>query len=305
MNTNRFQRCPPDRIRGFSLIELMIALTIGLILVAGAAAVFVGSRQTFRTQESLAQVQETGRLLSFMVYPYVRQAGYLPDPLRQIDPGRLFIGGPDPAIDVRRALWGVDNAASTVAGVTVQKATDTLVTRYFGQDAPEDPDDLEGQLKTCLGLPAGSAGLRSDQMAENLFFVRPLEAGNKDIADTGIGSLSCRARVYTLNPIDGTVTAMQNLPPQPLILGVQDMQIVYGTDSDSDGVPELYASAGAVTDWQQVVSLRITVSVAGATPTELSPSSAWDAASGEARITGGRIRRSFTTVVQIRNLLRT
>jgi hypothetical protein len=80
---------------------------------------------------------------------------------------------------------------------------------------------------------------------------------------------------------------------------------LYGTDTDADGVPEQYRSAAAVADWQQVVSLRITVSVAGSTPTELSPANARDVASGEARISAGRVHRSFTTVVQIRNLLRT
>lgn len=298
-------RRPSAGAGGFSLIELVVSLVIGLVLVAGTSAVFVGSRQIFRTQESLAQVQETGRFLNFLLYPYVRQAGYLPDPRSQLDPGKLFLGDASPSVDIRRAIWGVDNVANTVAGVTSQRGTDVLVTRYFGQDLPEDPGDIEGQLKTCLGLPAGSSGLRQNQMAENVFFVRPLEAKDPGIGDAGIGSLSCRARVYTVDTVTGAITATQNLPAQPLILGIQDMQILYGIDADSDSAPNQYVVASAVPDWQQVVSVRITVSVAGGSPTDLSLGDTHDAASGKVLIAGGRIHRRFTTTLQIRNLLRT
>lgn len=291
---------------GFSLVELMISVVIGLIVLGSVAAAFVSSRQTFKTQQGLAQLQETGRLLNFLLYPYVRQAGYLPNPLTQIDPEKFFVGDPDPAKD-RRAIWGADNAAGLVAGVSPQPGTDVIVARFFGRDSDSDPSDIEGQLRTCQDLPGGIVGgLADNQMAENVFFVRRLEGGDADIGDAGIGSLSCRARVYTVDEANGAITLPppRELPPQPLVLGVQDMQVLYGIDSDADNAPNQYVPASAVTDWQQVVSVRITVAVAGGNPTELSLGDTEDVTTEQPRIVDGRIRRTFTTTLQIRNLLR-
>lgn len=51
----------PYRLRGLSLIELMIALVLGLLVVGAAIAIFLSNRQTYRATEGLARVQENVR----------------------------------------------------------------------------------------------------------------------------------------------------------------------------------------------------------------------------------------------------
>ena len=48
---------------GVSLIELMVALTIGLLLTAGALTVYMQSRNTYRTTDTAARMQEHNRPL--------------------------------------------------------------------------------------------------------------------------------------------------------------------------------------------------------------------------------------------------
>jgi len=50
-----------DTSRGFSLVEIMVALTIGAILVAGIVQYFQGNRQTERLNLALARIQDNGR----------------------------------------------------------------------------------------------------------------------------------------------------------------------------------------------------------------------------------------------------
>lgn len=50
-----------ERSAGFSIVELLVALVLGLLLVAGVLQIFGGSRQTFSSNESLARVQENVR----------------------------------------------------------------------------------------------------------------------------------------------------------------------------------------------------------------------------------------------------
>ena len=47
--------------RGFSLIEMMIALVLGLLIIGGASSVFLSNKQSYRTGEALSRVQEGSR----------------------------------------------------------------------------------------------------------------------------------------------------------------------------------------------------------------------------------------------------
>ena len=61
---------------GVSLIELMVAMVIGLFLILGAVTVFSQSRSTYRTAESVARLQEIGRLAMDVVETDVRMANF-------------------------------------------------------------------------------------------------------------------------------------------------------------------------------------------------------------------------------------
>ena len=61
---------------GVGLIELMVAMLIGLFLILGAVTVFNQSRNTYRTSESLARLHETARLAMDVVETDIRMANY-------------------------------------------------------------------------------------------------------------------------------------------------------------------------------------------------------------------------------------
>ena len=62
--------------KGFSVIELMVAMVIGLVLMAGALSIFFSSRVTFSTNEHMARLQENGRVALDLVTHDIRSAGY-------------------------------------------------------------------------------------------------------------------------------------------------------------------------------------------------------------------------------------
>lgn len=65
------------RHRGFSLMELMIALSIGFIGVAVAGYLYLGNRQTFRMQSSMSAIQENSRFALDTMSQDIRMAGYM------------------------------------------------------------------------------------------------------------------------------------------------------------------------------------------------------------------------------------
>jgi type IV pilus assembly protein PilW len=64
------------RIRGFSLVELMVALTIGLIILAAVSMLFVNSKKTYTTQDRLARLQENARFAMQFIIKDLRLTGY-------------------------------------------------------------------------------------------------------------------------------------------------------------------------------------------------------------------------------------
>jgi type IV pilus assembly protein PilW len=65
-----------SKSRGFSLIELMISILIGMILIAGILSIFFSSKVTYLSNEKTARLQENGRTaLDFMSHD-LRSSGY-------------------------------------------------------------------------------------------------------------------------------------------------------------------------------------------------------------------------------------
>lgn len=62
--------------KGFSLVEIMLALTISLFLLAGFVQLFIGSKQTYRFSDGLSRLQENGRFAIDRLAFDIRMAGF-------------------------------------------------------------------------------------------------------------------------------------------------------------------------------------------------------------------------------------
>lgn len=62
---------------GFSLVELMVALALGLVLMFGAVQVFTASKQTYRVNEAMSRLQENARFAMDILTRDIRQAGFM------------------------------------------------------------------------------------------------------------------------------------------------------------------------------------------------------------------------------------
>jgi type IV pilus assembly protein PilW len=63
-------------MRGFSLVELMVAMTLSLVLLAGALSILYSSRLTYSENDRVARIQEAGRTSVEMILRDVRAAGF-------------------------------------------------------------------------------------------------------------------------------------------------------------------------------------------------------------------------------------
>jgi type IV pilus assembly protein PilW len=65
------------RTRGFSLVELMVAITLAMIVTAAVISVFVGSRSAFLATSGTAALTDSGRFALNFISNSVRSAGYM------------------------------------------------------------------------------------------------------------------------------------------------------------------------------------------------------------------------------------
>lgn len=62
---------------GFGLLELMIAMALGLIVVAGVIVIFLAQRQVYNTSSSQSLMQDSDNAIAAIIMPLVRGAGFM------------------------------------------------------------------------------------------------------------------------------------------------------------------------------------------------------------------------------------
>jgi type IV pilus assembly protein PilW len=109
--------------RGFSLVELMIALGLGLLVIEAILAAFSSVRSASRTSTGVGQVTDSGRFALDFIQQAARSAGFMAcnDTARQVS--LLSVGpGPDPLrYDVTNRAGGYE-AVGTGPGTAVALA---------------------------------------------------------------------------------------------------------------------------------------------------------------------------------------
>lgn len=282
---------------GFSLVEIMIAMVIGLVLMAGVIQVFQGSKISYRTNEGLARVQEGGRFGIDLFAREIRMAGYQGcRNLDQIEP-TVIAQNPPPELDFGNSevLRGNDNVGSgtTINGRSVAAGTDTLVSKKASTNAAQltgnmTADNANIQIQgNGPGFSQNDLVFITDCSNADVFRVTnlPGSSGTVTLAHANGANANESNRLSKAYKSDSLVMGFESntyfisdsgvdnergqsirslyvdrvgaANPTELIRGVEDMQVQYGEDTSGDGSVDSYVSANAVADFADVISVRV------------------------------------------------
>lgn len=112
------------RQSGLGLVELLVAVTIGLFILLGLTSLFLNMKQAFTSQDQLAQLQDNERLALTILTTTIQSAGYFPDPLANTAATNL------PA--ATGSAYGAFAAGQGVVGLTgASGSSDTITSRYM------------------------------------------------------------------------------------------------------------------------------------------------------------------------------
>ena len=120
-NAMTFQARRVRRQHGTSLIEILIAMVIGLFILGAVAAVFVNMQKTFTSQDQLAQLQDNQRLAQTILTNTVQSAGYFPDP--KTNTQQTALTGASGVVAAGQVISGTSGAGTASDTLTTQFAT--------------------------------------------------------------------------------------------------------------------------------------------------------------------------------------
>jgi type IV pilus assembly protein PilW len=263
------------RARGVSLIELLVAVTIGGLLIFGATKVYVDSRATYEVNETAARLQETARYALSVIEPDIRMSNYW----GLVKGAGIVVGqaaqsagstgvaqtcGNNFAHDLQQNLQASNNAYTLgCAAATAMLASDTLTVR---RAAAADSVGTTGRLRICSTRTFASlvtdssacTGAPNGQIHD--LIVNTYYVDRNSTHRVGLPSL--RRRALGTNGL-----APVFLNPDEIIPGIEDMQVQFGLDpSGTAGSAQRYVNPSAIPSGAQIVSVRIWLLVRAENP---------------------------------------
>lgn len=256
--------------RGMTLVELMVALVIGLLITLAAVSALIVTRQGFDTVDVSSQLRDNGRFSADLIQRMALQGGFK-DSKYVIEPPSSDDQTDDAAGLIAANITGFNNSkfktdtlttATNRTSSEVGYGSDVLILRY--QTAPLNNDPLsaaDGSMIDCSGNPVSTSPTSRNSRMVSVFHVA--------LGSDGEPSLMCGRSANGLAPYSS----------QPLIRGVENFQVLYGVDgfttantqfnAAADNVPEKYLRADQMVvagvmnsqatynNWRRVRSIRI------------------------------------------------
>ncbi len=196
--------------KGFSLVELMVALTIGFVVILGVSGIFVNSRQNHSGQDESSKFQENIRLASELVSRTLKLAGHRAPSLNSSSSGSASVPLTRESTIVP-GISGVEGSAVTVG------AQDSVTVRYQGNGLVALNGAAGGMITDCTGTSIGTipvAGEIYSPISFNTFSVQLVSGRPWLVCATGI-----RSSASATDPAS---------TPVPLIPDVEAIEVMYG-----------------------------------------------------------------------------
>jgi type IV pilus assembly protein PilW len=224
----------PDRQRGFTLVELMVAVVVSIFLAGGLIMMVQSTRNAFGNQNLLGQLQDNERLAMTFLSSVVESTGYFPDPVNNTS--ALMMPANPTFVTAGQAVFGTFAAAAPGDSISIR----------FAAAAGDN------NLFNCLGLINSAA---ATDTFTNTFSVNA-QNQLQCTASSQLGTFAPRTV-----PL---VTGVQNLT---ILYGVKRSPNDTGSCADT----YLNASQMLVADWTSVCSISVAITFINPIPPQNPP----------------------------------
>jgi len=271
----------PDSLnkKGYTLIEIMISITIGLFLIAAASATYVVQNRSSGAQESVAEINTQSKIALDLIANEIRSTGFgAPDNLNEepinnvtsmiipfdstTAPDAVTIVGGFRTIGT---LWPAGTAPGIPCPASVSMASSQISISYTGTEAPNMTDKrflsidamefvevLNCTTDANLNCTAGIITL--DRTISQEFPLQDLDGDG--LCETGRPVYLVEDATYCIdanstlrrirrNATPGTCTGLATSDNDAIAENIEDFQIAYAVDLDDDGFADDQNGSGA------------------------------------------------------------
>lgn len=249
--------------RGFSLVEMMVASTIGLMLLGSVASLFLSSKRAYSDTERFGFISDNGRHAMTILGDNLRLVDFwgAARPTDIVHSGSLDAISSDctgsaAGYSIKVALWGETPSSAAVAGCITDAAinSDALVIKH-----------VAASPTGAAAISAGRTYLAANT-TEGLLFDGADTAPSITIGgDVPNGTYwEYQASVYYVSTANSALPALMRKrlvggtwgASEEIAAGVERLVLLYGVDSSGDGSADSYVSA-ATANWNNVVSIKL------------------------------------------------
>ncbi len=323
---------------GMTLTEVMVALTLGLILMGAVLGIYSGTKQSYRLQHALARLQENGIFAIEFLSRDLRMSGY------QGCASLSFVQPPDASLTVAGESVNLSlSPATALRGYRVMDDSGTVSPTYSGPGSQPEYDvpgtdaismifgACEAELTADMGtgtaatVESNSCGFQEDDILiisdciKSNVFVADSGTTSTNIDTGGVSGYGVGAKVlklkirdyYLKNKILADGTDIPSLyrrdrnadssTEEEVIEGVEDIDLRFGVRDPVSGVMN-FSTADNVTDWGQVKLVRVRLLLQTQEDHLAERSQVYKFAGGSFTAADRRVRREFSTTVNLRNL---
>jgi type IV pilus assembly protein PilW len=260
MTNHTFMNPPSHRsrkarraLRGVTLVELLVALTISLVLALAAIGVYLSTRTSQRSLDEVSAAAEAGTFALRTLGRDLANAGFYPAARSETGKNGVNTLSVYRNLTGRTAddtgLFGCDGAdfdpVTGTCGTSIAGASDALVIGYFTNDAY---GTSVGQRADCEGNDVAGAAVNSTRLgslglgrppllplfASNRYQLTAAQTTTVDGAAASTRSLACDGN----GTGDGAFTA--------LTAGIDDLQLTYGVFNSDTRIADRYYTASEV-----------------------------------------------------------
>ena len=223
---------------GYSLIELMVSITIGLFLLAGIVTSFVSSKSASMKRDQTSLLEDNGRYALEAITEALEHTGYTP-----ANSGAL------PTQFIRQAS---DIVSDTCPVSAIQNVVNTSIFNTTDDGASGDSLGVIYHADTMLFTDCAGKSL-------------PASCRLKPIPSINMAPES--SRIYNSFFVDNTnktlmCSGSRSSAPEVIAEGVENIQFLYGIDTGNDGQVDRYVNASNMAGrWSSVVSIQVAMLV--------------------------------------------
>lgn len=280
--------------RGFTMVELLVALALSSLIAVAAVAALIVARQGFTSVDAVSQLRDNGRFASDLIQRLVVQTGFqdvnfaaatrtnefnLKGAAVNPEPGILGLDNsimssesnlPDilDAFTLRTSASSSQSGCTSAADTACANGSDVLILRYQTSEGIIGSGVADGSMINCAGYAETTIPINKEDRMISVLHVAKSSSGEPSLMCSYLGA-------------SGTWDT------QPIIEGVESFQVFYGVDGFTTGVntqfagpedtvPDKYlrasemvvssapTSAASYSNWKRVRSVRIGLVLRGA-----------------------------------------